>query len=444
MAAGSTEILQEYLVKLGYTVDAVSQKRLSDGLSATGKRVMDVGKGVAGVVVAVEAATAAFAYSVRKAYFAADLAGTSITKMQAAGYAAKQIGIDSESMANSIQSMAMALRMNPGLQAYIESFGVKVTGRDISDVMQDMIAATKNMPEWQGAQIMGMFGMSADQYHLLRENQTKFLDKQRESMEIQKQMGLDTDAAAKSMTHYTETLDKLGLQLEVLGKTSMITYAPIFDKMAGLASGVISGVTKMVGETGNRMESVKGAAAGLKAAPKLSNEDAKAMYGKLEAKYGLPPGLLWKMEGAESAHGLDMTSKVGAQGWFQFMPETAKEFGLSNPFDRAASADAAARKMSGLIKRYKGNVDLGLAAYNWGEGNLEKQGVGNSPKETQDYVRKITGGNLRLGQQGGGATTISQTNNITVNGSTGDPNAVSKAIVRENSRAWADIVRNMQ
>jgi Transglycosylase SLT domain len=445
MAAGTTEVLQEYLVKLGYTIDTVSQKRLTDGLSATGKRVMDVGKGIAGVVVAVEAATAAFAYSVRSAYFSADLAGTSMKKMEALGYASKQIGISSETAAGSIQAMATALRLNPGLQGFLQGMGIKVTGRDVSDVMNDLVAATKSMAEFQGAQVVGMFGMGADEYHLRRENMEKFNEKQKEALEIQKQMGLDTDKAAKAMEHYTGTLDKLGLQLSTLGKQAMITYAPFFDKIAGVASSVISGLNEKVRETGVMVENVPRMQKGLAEAKKLPDDQAKELYSKLEAKYGLPKGLLWKMEGAESTHGLNMLSPKGAEGWFQFIPKTAEEFNLDNPYDRAQSADAAARKMSGLLKRYKGDVNLGLAAYNWGQGNLDKYGAANAPNEPQDYVHRVTGGDLRLGQSGSGTNTVSQTNHITVNPTSGsDANAVGKAVARETSRQWADVVRNMQ
>lgn len=448
MAAGSTEVLQEYLVKLGYTIDTVSQKRLTDGLSATGKRVMDVGKGVAGVVVAVEAATAAFAYSMRKAYFAADLAGTSMKKMEAASYASAQIGVSSETMASSIQAMAQAFRMNPGLQAYVESFGIKVTGRDVSDVMNDMVIATSKMPEFQGAQVMGMFGMSPDQYHLMRNNMDKFTAKQKESLELQRSMGLDTDRAAESMMHYTGTLDKLGAQLKILGSQSLTAYAPFFDKLANVASGTISALTRMVNQSTADMDRVK--------AENTKPAEAGSVMQKLQA-------MGWtKEQAAGIAANLSAESKfnpaaVGdynkerrqydAYGIAQWHPDRQTEF----------------QKFSG--KSIHGSTldeQLAFLNYELTQGNEKKAGVAlkgtttaaeagavvsrmyERPANVEAEAAARAGLATRLGATTNSTTTVSQTNNITVSGEGGgDRFALSKAIVRETSRAFADLTRNM-
>jgi soluble lytic murein transglycosylase-like protein len=55
----------------------------------------------------------------------------------------------------------------------------------------------------------------------------------------------------------------------------------------------------------------------------------------------------------------------------QFIPETAKRFGLRNPHDPQQAFDAAARYMSLLLRKFGGRIDLALAAYNAGEGAVE-------------------------------------------------------------------------
>lgn len=55
----------------------------------------------------------------------------------------------------------------------------------------------------------------------------------------------------------------------------------------------------------------------------------------------------------------------------QFMPDTAKRFGLKNPHDPKEAIDAAARYLRDLLKRFGGRLDLALAAYNSGEGTVE-------------------------------------------------------------------------
>ncbi|EHJ4570288.1 transglycosylase SLT domain-containing protein, partial [Escherichia coli] len=72
---------------------------------------------------------------------------------------------------------------------------------------------------------------------------------------------------------------------------------------------------------------------------------------QLEEKYNLPPGLLRSVAITESRGNQFAVSPAGAMGLFQFMPKTASEFGLrgNDAFDPEKAADAAARKLGGLI-----------------------------------------------------------------------------------------------
>ena len=67
-------------------------------------------------------------------------------------------------------------------------------------------------------------------------------------------------------------------------------------------------------------------------------------------------------------------SSAGALGMGQLMPDTAKELGVTNPFDPAQNIQATAQYYSDLKKRYAGYKDplLPVAAYNWGLGNVDK------------------------------------------------------------------------
>lgn len=67
-------------------------------------------------------------------------------------------------------------------------------------------------------------------------------------------------------------------------------------------------------------------------------------YSELERRYGLPQGYLVPVRRVESAGGRNVYNpKSGAAGDFQFIPRTARAYGLTNPYDPVASAEAAAR-----------------------------------------------------------------------------------------------------
>jgi Transglycosylase SLT domain len=102
--------------------------------------------------------------------------------------------------------------------------------------------------------------------------------------------------------------------------------------------------------------------------------------------------LLWQ----ESRFNSLEVSHVGAQGVAQFMPGTAAEVGLEDPFDPFEALPASARFLRKLQNQF-GNLGLAAAAYNAGSGRIQKwlsRRVG-LPTETKDYVRIVTGSSAK-------------------------------------------------
>jgi soluble lytic murein transglycosylase-like protein len=83
-------------------------------------------------------------------------------------------------------------------------------------------------------------------------------------------------------------------------------------------------------------------------------------------------------------------SPAGAQGIAQFMPGTARAYGLDDPFDAARAIDAQAHLMRDLLRRF-GSVPLALAAYNAGPAPVARCGCVPEIPETKAYVADILG-----------------------------------------------------
>jgi hypothetical protein len=122
------------------------------------------------------------------------------------------------------------------------------------------------------------------------------------------------------------------------------------------------------------------------------------LFDRLEAQFKLPKGLLDSVWATESSRGRNMMSPKGAEGHFQFMPGTAKQYGVKNPYDLVQSATGAAHMYSDLLKQTGGSLPAALAAYNWGIGNLQNKGMGAAPAETRGYITKVMAG---MGYGGG-------------------------------------------
>ena len=108
-------------------------------------------------------------------------------------------------------------------------------------------------------------------------------------------------------------------------------------------------------------------------------------------RHGVNPALVAAMVRAESAFDRNAVSVKGARGLLQLMPATARRFGVEHGrlFDPAANLEAGVRYLKWLRGRFADDLPLVLAAYNAGEGNVDRYGGVPPFRETRDYIERV-------------------------------------------------------
>lgn len=121
------------------------------------------------------------------------------------------------------------------------------------------------------------------------------------------------------------------------------------------------------------------------------SEELNGYFKQAAETYGVDINLLKCIAYAESNFRPDATSRSGAMGVMQLMPKTAEGLGVQDAYDPLQNIMGGAKYISIQLDRFDGDVELALAAYNAGPGNVKKYGGIPPFEETQNYVKKIMG-----------------------------------------------------
>jgi soluble lytic murein transglycosylase-like protein len=127
-----------------------------------------------------------------------------------------------------------------------------------------------------------------------------------------------------------------------------------------------------------------------KAAPARLSSEISGLVEQTADRLQIDPQLVHAIIKVESAYDPLAISRKGAKGLMQLIPETAQRFGVANPFDPKENIQGGVSYLKYLLDLFGGDLPRSLAAYNAGEGAVQRSGGIPAFAETQDYVRKVT------------------------------------------------------
>ena len=129
----------------------------------------------------------------------------------------------------------------------------------------------------------------------------------------------------------------------------------------------------------------------------LDRDGAEKLVREAAERHSVDPALVRAVIETESNWNPSAVSRRGAVGLMQLIPTTAQRFGVNDLYSPQQNVDAGVKYLKTLLERYNGNLDLALAAYNAGEGAVDRAHGVPSFRETRDYVQRVQSAYFRPG-----------------------------------------------
>jgi Rod binding domain-containing protein len=118
-------------------------------------------------------------------------------------------------------------------------------------------------------------------------------------------------------------------------------------------------------------------------------EKYNSLIDEASNKFNVDKQLIKSVILTESAGKANAKSKANAKGLMQLMDSTATDMGVRNPWNPKDNIYGGTKYLSKLLKDFDGDLDLALAAYNAGPGNVKKYNGIPPFKETQNYIKRV-------------------------------------------------------
>jgi soluble lytic murein transglycosylase-like protein len=123
---------------------------------------------------------------------------------------------------------------------------------------------------------------------------------------------------------------------------------------------------------------------------RMTDAEVDAAIDAAAARHNVDPSLVRAVVKVESNFNPHAVSRKGAVGLMQLMPSTARQLKVADPYDPQQNIDGGVRHLKQLLENFNGNVPVALAAYNAGEGAVNRSNGIPQYRETQNYVKQIT------------------------------------------------------
>ena len=163
----ASNVLKEFLVKIGFKVDDQQFRNFSEVMRKTGKGAIELGKDTAAATTVLGASLKTIAQQMEGLYYASQRTGASAAELKEFSFAASQVGVSAERAQGAVEGLAAARRTNPGLNGILGDLGIDPRQTDNAKVLMELLVKLRNLPHYQGAQMASMFGIDEQTFNQL-------------------------------------------------------------------------------------------------------------------------------------------------------------------------------------------------------------------------------------------------------------------------------------
>lgn len=208
----NAEVIKEYLVSLGFSVDEAGEKKFSSVLAGVAANAVKVGLAVENTALSVVAFTTKIASSLDELHWISQRTGASVQGIKSIGYSVAQMGGSADAARGSLESLARFVRNNPGAEGFLNRLGVQT--RDAQGNMRDMAAiftgvgqSLSSMPYYRANQYAQMLGIDENTLMAMRRGLGEF---SAQYSAMTKAIGFNADQASVSANKFITSLRSFG------------------------------------------------------------------------------------------------------------------------------------------------------------------------------------------------------------------------------------------
>lgn len=412
------DVLKEYLVTLGFKVNDQQYKRFLAPIENATKGVIGLGEAMFGTAAAIFYSVDKIARQYERLYYASQRTGQSVQYLQSYAFAAQQIGLTAEDAQASIEGMAAAIRMNPGLRALA---GTAATPADLVARLKRQFGEAGY---FVAARFGQMFGLDERTFRQLWMNLDRLRSEEADFAKRQREAGIDATDSAKRFLDFSRNVNTLSSSFNLLATRFALDWLPASSKGVTVLDDLTRWFMRVDKETNGWAITI-----GTFLLPSLGATllRVNALRASLALLRGLLPfalaaELFTMIPKGQGTGQYNVESQGFGAAWGSWMPWLLGKLGMTPEIARGLVGGGGTSPQT--TPSAPGKVPLDI----WGDPTDPGTAFG---------APAVPLGARSPGRQ----SSITQHTNITVSGA-GDPDGVARRVVEMQGRVNGDLVRN--